>query len=502
LSRPDTRFAAAISVAFLIVGAISVAFHEPWPDETQAWLIARDATGLVSLLRNSRYEGSPVLWHLLLLPITRLGWIPLMSALNLAFAAGAVFLFAGFSPFDRVTRALFAFGYLPLYEWGTIARNYAMGIFFLFLFAVLYPRRRPILQGLVLALAANTSAHAALLAASLLAFVVIDRGRWLGEEPGRPLRAAFWVGVSLAAVGLAVSAVQSVAPASVGLGWAELSGLRRVAKTAAAFGAGCVPLVHGWFNFLPIFQERWLAVPARTVTATVTVAFLATAGSYLAHRRSVWLIAVLSWAMLSCLFYCLWWSGPRHAGFLFMATLLALWLAPLLPERPPAEGRLARWGATMRRHLTLVTKIVLACQALAGVVAVAVEILTVFSAGRATARLIRDERLASLPMVGEPDMMASTVVAYLGLKAAYYPDSDRWGSFAVWDGHFDEKKRTADDQVFGRAVQLADRSDVLVVMNRAPKEGVPQNVGAVLVGQRASDVLCDESYWVYRVPRR
>src|SRR4029079_19519456 len=98
-TRPDVRFALAISSAFVVAGAISIAFHEPWRDEVQAWLLARGSTGLVTLVRNSRYEGAPVLWHLLLLPLTRLGWLPLMSGLNLAFATGAVFLFASFLPF-------------------------------------------------------------------------------------------------------------------------------------------------------------------------------------------------------------------------------------------------------------------------------------------------------------------------------------------------------------------------------------------------------------------
>jgi hypothetical protein len=483
VARPDTRFALAVSAAFLAVGSLSVVFHEPWKDEAQAWLIARQSTGLITLLHNSRYEGSPVLWHLLLLPLTRVGWIPLMSGLNLASATGAVFLFAAFSPFQRAARALFAFGYLPLYEWGTIARNYALGVFLLFAFAAVYPRRRPILQGVILALAANTSAHAALVAGGVLVFLLVERTQ---QERG-----AFWSGAFIAAAGIALGAAQSVAPSSVGRGWAELNGLRRLANVGAAFRAGFAPLGHAWFNALPAFQRPGLAALIVMLTRTVTMVFLVTAASYLARRRSVWIIAAFGCAALSGLFYCLWWSGPRHAGFLFIATLLALWLAPLVPGRAPAAGS----------RLTPVLTGVLALHAVAGLIAVVVEVRTQFSAARATARLIREAGLSGLPMVGEPDLAAMNVLAQAGLRSAYYTNTERWGSFAVWDKGYDEKKRTADARVFERAVQLADRSDVMVVMNRAATDEAIDRVGAALVGARSSDIVKDESFWVYRVPQ-
>src|SRR4051812_40575150 len=46
--------------------------HEPWFDEAQAWLIARDAT-LWEILGRMSYEGSPPLWHLLLAPLAKAG---------------------------------------------------------------------------------------------------------------------------------------------------------------------------------------------------------------------------------------------------------------------------------------------------------------------------------------------------------------------------------------------------------------------------------------------
>jgi hypothetical protein len=498
--QPDLPFALTISLAFLVAGAISTAFHEPWRDEAHAWLLARDSTGLVTLLRNSRYEGAPVLWHLLLLPLTRLGGLPLMSGLNLAFATGAVFLFAGFSPFERRARALFAFGYLPLYEWGTIARNYAAGVFFLFLFAVLFPRRRPVLQGVVLALAANTSVHAAIVAASALALLVVQRVRQPGERDDRALRPAFWAGVSVAGAGLVACLLQAMPASDVGLSWYVSLHPTHISSVPFAFVEGFAPFARCWFGSTVSLQCPWIAVPAAIVSGILAVAFLVTAGATLAHRRLVWIIPLGSWSMLNGLFVALMWRGTRHSGFLFIAALLGLWLAPSFPERPSSTGRLARWSVRLRRQTAPVTTGLLAFHVLAGALAVVVEIATVFSAARATAGLIRDTGLAGAPMVAEPDMIASNVVAHLGLSRAYYPTSGRWGSFAVLDSHHDESARTDDALLFDRAARTASPSDVVVVLNRAASSVAAERVGAVLVGQRSADVVREESFWVYRVP--
>jgi hypothetical protein len=304
-------------------------------------------------------------------------------------------------------------------------------------------------------------------------------------------RAAFWTGAFIAAAGIAVGAAQSVAPSSVGRGWADLNGLARIANVGAAFPAGFAPLGHAWFNALAALQRPWLAVPIVILTQLVTVVFLVTAAVYLARTRSVWIVAASGCAALSGLFYFLWWSGPRHAGFLFIAMLLALWLAPLVPEG----------ASSARRWLTPVLTAVLALHAIAGLIAVVVEVRTQFSAARATARLIRDAGLSGLPMVGEPDLAAMNVLAHLGLRSAYYTNTERWGSYAVWDKGYDEKKRTPDARVFERAVQLADRSDALVVMNRPAKDEAIERAGAALVGTRSADIVFDESFWVYRVPQ-
>jgi len=503
LGNGDGRLALTVTLLFLLVGAASILCHEPWRDEAQAWLLARDSTGLSTLLKNARYEGGPVLWHLFLLPLTRLGGLPLMSALNLAFAAGAVYLFARFSPFERAARVLFAFGYLPLYEWGTIARNYAAGVFFLFLFAVFFSRRRPILQGVALGLAANTSVHAAIVSASALALVIGD-GLFRWREWDRRARIAFVLGASIVVGSLVLSAAQTLPPTNARVVWLQPASLARLWSVVCSFPAGFAPFGDCWFSSVPILRSSWVQVPLGIVALAATLTFLATAGCLLARRHAVWMFAAFSVALLSCLSFCLWWRGSRHAGFLFITTLLALWLAPLFPERSSPNGWLARVAVQLRLWMDPVLRTVLCFHVLAAALAVAVEALTVFSAARSTAVLIRQQGLAELPIVADTDTSACGIVAHLGIQAAYYPRQNRWGSFTVWGEHTHDSEQTPFDDrlVFDRATRLAGSSDVVVVTNHEPAGVVAIDAKAVLVGTRRADVVEDESYWVYQVPSR
>src|SRR5258708_2333734 len=96
------RFAAAVTLAFAVLGGIGLARHEMWRDEIQAWLIPAGSASLGELIHNLRYEGHPALWHILLWIVTRVTTRPeAMQVLHLAISAAAVFLFARNAPFPR-----------------------------------------------------------------------------------------------------------------------------------------------------------------------------------------------------------------------------------------------------------------------------------------------------------------------------------------------------------------------------------------------------------------
>ena len=160
--KTDTRYA-GLTTGFLILGGFTAFNHEMWRDEIQAWLLARDSASFFELFAHLKYEGHPGLWHLCLMPLSRITASPvIMQVFHLLIAGVTVYLFVRYAPFNWLQKFLFCFGYFVLYEYAVIARNYALGLLLLILFCVLFRERykRPLWIGGILFLLAHTSVHA------------------------------------------------------------------------------------------------------------------------------------------------------------------------------------------------------------------------------------------------------------------------------------------------------------------------------------------------------
>ena len=132
-------------IMFFMLTALSVSgifFHEPWFDEIQAYLIARDASFHDIFFILPHYEGHPPLWHILLLP-AKLG-LSCRAALNLA----QIVTFTGFaamlelrSPFGWKLKLFLPLSYYILYQYSVISRPYAMLMLAGLIVADVYPDR-------------------------------------------------------------------------------------------------------------------------------------------------------------------------------------------------------------------------------------------------------------------------------------------------------------------------------------------------------------------------
>src|SRR3989338_8464846 len=89
----------AIVLAYAAALAATLPYHEPWRDEAQSWMIVR-SLGLAGIFHQMGYEGTPALWHLLQLPLAKLG-MPYASlgVLNAVIAIGSIAVLCFVSPF-------------------------------------------------------------------------------------------------------------------------------------------------------------------------------------------------------------------------------------------------------------------------------------------------------------------------------------------------------------------------------------------------------------------
>jgi hypothetical protein len=163
-----------------VLVAVVLRHHEPWADEAQAWLLARDLDLKALWFHELRYEGTPGLWHTILwiaqhwfhAPYAALGGIGMMCA-----AAGVAFILWK-CPFPRALRYLMVFSYFIVYQYAVVARSYNLLPLLLFAAACFYrDLTHPVRMTVALILLANVSMHGTVLAASLGLCYLIEASR-------------------------------------------------------------------------------------------------------------------------------------------------------------------------------------------------------------------------------------------------------------------------------------------------------------------------------------
>lgn len=141
-----------------LVGCL-VPFHEPWADEAQAWLIARDNSLWQIFRYRLHYEGAPGLWHLCLHVLHALGGgYTAMHWMGAAFALAGVAVFLRWAPFPLLLRVLLPFTFFFAFQYAVVARSYTLYPMLAFGLCALFAHRSKALWFALLAgLLANIS---------------------------------------------------------------------------------------------------------------------------------------------------------------------------------------------------------------------------------------------------------------------------------------------------------------------------------------------------------
>ena len=135
------RLPVAALIVYSLCQIVLAVFHEPWRDESQAWLIARDSGVWQAVAVVSREEGHPPLWSLLLMPLAKSGapfWSMRVLSVSIMIAAAALFMKSRGPLWFRVT-VLFTSCFF--YWTSVVSRSYCLVALAAALLAFLYPKR-------------------------------------------------------------------------------------------------------------------------------------------------------------------------------------------------------------------------------------------------------------------------------------------------------------------------------------------------------------------------
>lgn len=445
------RGAAPCGYQLLIVTLIAfnlwrILNHVPWGDEWQAWLIATESTDFRAVLQQTRREGHPALWYLLLHAAGTVTDQPVAMQLLHWLIGALIYLLVGFAaPFRLHERLLILLSYALFFEYVIPSRGYGLGALFLLAFAWLRQRRSDafLLSWLALGLAANTNMFAALVAAGLGA-------GWLLTTPPSLWRQQV-AGLAVFAPLLAVALASAVPPVDQLAAFAATRAENLTeSETAPVFALGSAVVNATAEVFLPL-EDRFPASFWNPTFGPDWLRALLGLPVLLALAWIFWPEKDLLLTFGLCLagvvaFGALVWSGlARHHAVVYIAFVVVLWLLS-------ARGR----------SLPRVAVLLLTLNALGGIQAAVGERLRPFSRSADTAAWIEANGHAGAFWMAAPDHSGISVAGQLG-RPIFYLECMCTSRFVPAGVGHDLKPRELHDRVV-QALSASGRSEGFLLL--------------------------------------
>ncbi|MEQ8972301.1 MAG: hypothetical protein RIE73_18160 [Coleofasciculus sp. C1-SOL-03] len=428
------NFVNLLVLAFFCISFIGILNHEMWRDELQAWMIARDSSSLINLFENLRYEGHPGLWHLGLYVITRFTSNPFwMQIYHLIIATATVYVFARFSPFTRLTKILFSFGYFPFYEYSLISRNYALGVLLIFIFCTLFrkPDRNYIIFSIILTLLANTNIYGTMIAIAIgatLVFEVILEGninRILADKKNQRI-----IGIVIFFIGVGGAIIQMLPPPDRwhGADWKLDLDIERLTQTISTIPKGYLLMV---WNYIPMSDNFLFNLFIFSVLIGISLILI--------NQRKALFLYVSGTSLILLFSYTKFIGYWRHYGILFILLIACLWLSynsnsenyNNYNNSKSQKIFIKRFIDLFKRNKVPLIILLMFIHLAVGIRFFVRDLIYPFSASKAVATYIQEKKLDNLIIVGYPSSRVSPIAGYLD-KKVYYPQQNSFGSFVVW----------------------------------------------------------------------
>ncbi|MCK4401189.1 hypothetical protein KAW08_02645 [bacterium] len=491
----NSIFTGLLVLSFLCIGLLNILTHEMWRDELQAWLIAKDSVSILNLFDNLKYEGHPALWHICLYFISRFTAQPIvMQFFHLLLAATTIYIFTRFSPFTKLQKTLFIFGYFPLYEYAAISRNYAMGVLFIFCFCAVFRTRTKnyIVLSCILFLLAQTSVYGLMISicfgCTLIMEYVFDRNL---RKSLRARRTELIISIAIFILGIIGSVFQLMQPIdSGGRIWGISIDPRRISHVIA------IP----WKAYIPIpefMNTEFIAstiLPSRIPAAALSIILLCFSFLLFARKHVVAFLYTSATIGLLIFSYFIHFGELRHHGHLFILFIACLWISDYYTDIKLKSWLFNNLAGFCKKHKNRFIVGILSIHLIFGLAASGVDWFYPFSAGKETAKFIKDKQMDNMLMLGDMDFPASVVAGYLNRKI-YYTQSNKFGSFIIWNN---KRGDHSTHKILKKAQELTQqrKEDILLIMNYELDISSALNP-IVKIKEFKKSIVPNEKYYLY-----
>ena len=418
---------------------------------------AVDNQSVMEILKNKQAEGHPALWYVMLYYGYQLLHKPqILKILSVAVAILAMYIFVSRSPFSWQLKALFVFGYFPLYEYSVISRNYGLSMPLLFGFCCLYPKRfeKIVPIAIILVLLAHTNAYSTVIAISICLSLMIEavvRKKELVNMnvSGTKLVFAF----SLAILGVVLFFLY-MHPFQE-----RMAGIFGRTKDLFHHKSLLKPIVYPGAYFSEVLGLRsWTF--ASVVIWTVFV--------YLLRKPFIFLIFFLSVAGMG-LFHVLF-SSPMfiyHQGLLIILTVAVFWLDSVESRTRNYPGLKDHIIGRLSTSMNLFLIVLVVMQVCLAYSAVKNEIFRRdYSASKSFGNLIKGRsEFEKAIIVGEPDFYMESLPYYVD-NQIYIARERRFGKYVHWGAG---KDGLSLNELLKTAIMLKNEYDRPILLMIGPR---------------------------------
>ncbi|HAC66333.1 MAG TPA: hypothetical protein DCF68_23060 [Cyanothece sp. UBA12306] len=491
-----------------IITLVAILNHAMWRDEVNGWLIARDSISWQNFLYNINYEGHPILWYLFLLALNNFTHNPLaMQIFHWFIATGSLVIFILYSPFTKQQKLLFSLGYLPLYEYTVISRNYSLGTLAVFLFCTCFNTRYKsyILLSIILAFMANTNAYCLMISMALGLTLLVEyftqNSLQLTVKSNQKDIIIAWV---IFGLGISLAILMLIPPSD-----STLQG-----------GASQWFLEFDWNRLNQSLTRVWrsyilVLIPSDNKPldlqffAILSLGLLGFVSTLLIKKPIALFFYLIASFQFLAFTYLKFLGSQRHYGHLYIILIASFWIESYYPNSQLIIEKIAclpqkipkiwvKWLKFVRLNQTNFLMMILFLQLIAGMVAFSRDLLTPYSASRDTANFIKDNNLASGIIVGSEDFTISPISGYLNQKI-YYPETQDLGSYVLFN---QQRKIVNDYAILLQIDQLINSNkttkNVLLILNRQLKEG-KTDFNIKLIAKFDKAFIYNEKYYLYSI---
>ena len=462
LSIVKKREVLTIILLYSIVVIITSWHHEIWRDEMRALSQVVDDQSVMEILTNKQAEAHPALWYVILYYGYRLLHKPqILKILSVAVAILAMYIFVSQSPFSWQLKALFVFGYFPVYEYSVISRNYGLSMPLLFAFCCLYPKRfeKIVPIGIILVLLVHTNAYSTVIAISICLSLIIEavvRKKELADMNVGRIKLALALALAILGVVLFVLYMHPFQSRVTGIFGRTQDFFHIISKLR--------PIVLPGTYFKEALGLR-SGVFASVIIWTVAV--------YLLRKPYIFLIFVSSVVGIG-LFHERF-SSPiliRHQGLLIILTVAVFWLDSLESRTRDYPGLMRHLVSRLSTRMNLFLIVLLVMQVCLAGPAVIKEIFSrEYSSSKSFGNLIRGRsEFEKAIIVGEPDHNMESLPYYID-NQIYLAREGRFGKYVVFGAG---KKSLSLNELLKTAIKLKneyDRPILLTIGHRLSDQG-------------------------------